>query len=326
MTQPPPRMQRVPSGDLPNGDADRGLLAAVARAHYLEDRSKVDIAEAFGISRFKVTRLLKQAKEQGIVRIQISDTGLPDPGLAARLQDHLGLEACQVIRSHGEDQEKLQQLGNAAALHLNATLREGESLGVAWGRTMTATAKQLQALPGVSLVQLSGFVAENLASPISIMSRVASLTEGRVYPIFAPLFVENQATADGLRRHPNIAAALARFDSIDTALLSVGSWDPADTTVPDALSDRDLANVTARECYADVVGILLTRDGELVDPSLQSRSITIPPESLSRIPRRIALARGYKKAGAVRTAVKAGLVSELVSDHELAQALLELTD
>lgn len=319
MTQLPAQIPRGASG---GGDAERGLLAAIARAHYLEDRSRVEIAEMFGISRFKVTRLLKQAKDQGIVRIQISDTGLPDPALGARLQELLGLESCQVIRSHGDEDEKLQQLGNAAAQHLNATLREGETLGVAWGRTMTATAKQLQALPGVSLVQMSGLVAENLASPIAIMSRVAALTEGRVYPIFSPLFLENHSTADGLRRHPDIAAALARFDSIDTALLSIGSWDPADTTVPEALSERDRALVTERGCYADVVGILLTRDGELVNPDLQRRSITIPPDTLRKVPRRIALARGYKKAGAVRTAVRAGLVSELVTDHELANALL----
>ncbi|MFE7732504.1 hypothetical protein [Microbacterium sp. NPDC057442] len=58
-------------------DQDRALMAAVARAHYLEDRSRVDISDALGISRFKVARLLSRAKEEGIVTIEIHDWGLP---------------------------------------------------------------------------------------------------------------------------------------------------------------------------------------------------------------------------------------------------------
>ena len=56
------------TSDVPKGlEHERALMAAVARAHYLEDRSRVEISDALGISRFKVARLLARAKEEGVV-------------------------------------------------------------------------------------------------------------------------------------------------------------------------------------------------------------------------------------------------------------------
>ncbi|GAA4949124.1 hypothetical protein GCM10023238_14300 [Streptomyces heliomycini] len=51
---------------------DTLLAAAVARRFYLEQRSKVEIAKEFGISRFKVARLLDAAVAHDIVRIDIT--------------------------------------------------------------------------------------------------------------------------------------------------------------------------------------------------------------------------------------------------------------
>ncbi len=79
---------------------DRALVAAVARAYYLEELPRVEIAHNFGISRFKVARLLERARQEGVVTIEINDWGLPDPVLSERLRDTLQLNHCNVVRSH----------------------------------------------------------------------------------------------------------------------------------------------------------------------------------------------------------------------------------
>lgn len=303
--------------------SEREVMAAVARAFYLDEDSRMEIASKFGISRFKVSRLLKRARDEGLVSIQIHDVGLPDAPLAKRLKEALGLRECVVVRSHGSSASRRQQVGAAAAEFLTSTLTEGDTLGVAWGRTVTATAQQLTALPPVSLVQMSGFVADNLSSPIALMSRVAALANGRVYPIFAPLYIADHETAEGLRRHPDIARALRQFSSITTALLSVGSWEPEDNQVRDVLPAKDLDNAVAKGVYADVVGLLLRRDGQLVDPEFQDRCITIPAHLLERVPRKIGVAAGERKAGAIVAAVRANLLNEVVVDHTLAEAIVD---
>jgi len=68
------------------GPAELVLQAAVARRHYLQNRSKVEIADELGISRFKVARLLEAARERGLVRIEIVRQGALDVDLSAQLQ------------------------------------------------------------------------------------------------------------------------------------------------------------------------------------------------------------------------------------------------
>jgi DNA-binding transcriptional regulator LsrR (DeoR family) len=307
--------------------AERALMAAVARAYYLDEVLQVEIAERFGISRFKVARLLDRARKDGIVAIQINDWGLPDPVLSARLRDALQLDHCDVVRSHGDDATVRQQIGAAAAAHLSATLAEGEVLGVNWGRTLAATTSQLANLPRLTIVQLSGFITGDLdSSPIEVARQVARRSGGDIYPIFAPLYAPDVKTAEGLRNHTDIRSALALFPSVTTALLSVGAWDPPDTRVRGALPPDDLANAIAGGCYADIAGILVKEDGGLVDPEFEKRCITLTYDQLRSIPRSLAVAGGVRKAGAIRAVARAGLISELVTDHTLALGILDHVD
>ncbi len=298
-------------------------MAAVARAHYLQDRSRVDISESLGISRFKVARLLTRAREEGLVTIDIHDWGLPDVELGLRLQKKLGLTHCQVVRSHGGDETVRHQIGAVAAQALGETLREDEVLGVTWGRTLTATASQLQHLPRLSVVQLTGFVAGDLASsPIEVVRQASQRSGGDVHPIFSPLIVGDAETAENLRRHPDIRTAIDLFPAVTTALLSVGAWNPPDSQVREVLASDDLDNALSKGCIGDIAGILFREDGTLVDPEFQERCVSILYEQLQKVPRVVAVAGGAAKADAIRTVSKVGLITELFTDHTLAEAIL----
>ena len=73
------------------GPASLVLSASVARRYYLDGRSKTEIAEEFGLSRFKVARLIETARATGLVRIEIGHRGLIDVDLSARVQEAFGL-------------------------------------------------------------------------------------------------------------------------------------------------------------------------------------------------------------------------------------------
>jgi DNA-binding transcriptional regulator LsrR (DeoR family) len=302
---------------------ERALLAAVARAHYLEGLSRTEIAEKFDISRFKVARLLARAREKGIVKIEINDWGLPDPILGRRLKDELGLVDCRVVRSHGDEDAVRDQIGEATARVLSETLKEDEFLGVAWGRTLTATTAHLDHLPRVSIVQLTGFIAGDLeSSPVAVAQQASMRSGGVVHPIFAPLLAQDPETAKSLRNHPDIRRVMNLFPSISTALLSVGSWSPPNSQIRAALSAREVAAAETHGCVADIAGILVNDDGTPADPGFQEHCVTISYEELRKIPRVLAVAGGVGKAAAIRAVARGGLITELVTDHALALAIL----
>src|SRR5881398_2788479 len=85
----------TPSSEL--RPAQRVLLTSVARRYYLENWSKSQIADRYGISRFRVARLLNQSRESGLVTIRIEDSGPIDTELSDRLRERFGLKHAIVV-------------------------------------------------------------------------------------------------------------------------------------------------------------------------------------------------------------------------------------
>ena len=115
-----------------DGPAELVMLAAVARRHYLQNQSKVEIADELGISRFKVARMLESARERGLVRIEIVRQGSLDVDLSARLQQRFDLAHAVVVDTADADPGAVRhQLGRAAADLLSEVLVDGDVLGPA---------------------------------------------------------------------------------------------------------------------------------------------------------------------------------------------------
>src|SRR4051812_9515788 len=85
------------------------LTASVARRYYLDGKSKVEIADELGLSRFQVARLLDTARAGGLVRIEIADADAIDVELSGRLKDAFGLQHAIVIDSPDTNPTSLRQ-------------------------------------------------------------------------------------------------------------------------------------------------------------------------------------------------------------------------
>lgn len=310
-----------------NVGEERLLATRVARRYFVDDASKVQIADEFGVSRFKVARLLDYARAEGLVTITINDAGMVDVHRSERLGALLRLNEVLVVASHGPEAERRRQVGRAAANLLRDTLREGDVLGLAWGRTLTAMTEELTELPRVSVVQLTGAVGGNLnESPVEVVRRVALRAGADARAIFAPLLVEDAATATALRRQPDVASAMALFADVTVAVLSVGSWDPPISQLRAVMSEADRETLNARGVMAEIAGILLDKEGRLVGADFSDRSLSISPLELAKVPRVIAVAAGAQKGRAVQAAAFSRLISAIVVDQELADAILDRRD
>ena len=311
-----------------NGDVvefpDRSLLVAVARRFYLEDRSKVDIASELGISRFKVARMLELARERNIVTIQLHDAGSEIPELSAELAAALGLQRAVVVESHGSADAVRRQIGQAAAEHLQRTLRNGDSLGIGWGRTITAMTESLTSLPRVSVTQLTGTVGNDLSqSPVEMVRKVADSSGGSAHAVFTPMVVADARTADSLRRQPEVSEVLSRLEHLSTAVLSLGSWaPPPESQLRDTLSAKDRRELEEQGVVAEVGATFIDDAGTEVAKGFSARCIGITSDQLRRVGRVVLVASGEHKARAALAASKTGFVAEMVTDRALAEAIL----
>lgn len=297
--------------------------AAIARQYFLDRRSKVEIAEAFGLSRFKVARILDECVAAGIVEIKISLPASVDFDLSERLRARLGLQYALVVDTEEDSETALRShLGRVAAELLTEIVHPEDVLGVGWGRTLTAVADHLTSLAPCLVVQMAGVVGSVADNSMELVRRFTSVSGGPAYPIYAPLLLPDSGTAAGLRRQTDVAAAAEQFRRITKAVVAVGSWEPPNSQLFAAMDPRERERLRRDGVRAEVCGALVDADGKPVATDLPSRMIAIDTDQLADIPVVIAVAGGENKAAAIAALLKSGLINSLVTDRAVAQYLL----
>jgi DNA-binding transcriptional regulator LsrR (DeoR family) len=262
----------------------RAALAEVARLYYIRELTQQEIATRLGVSRFKVLRLLEQARAEGVVRFEI-DGVVPD-------HDELGLELEKrfgLAQAHVAD-----DVAGAAAALLPQLLTANEVLGVAWGETLAAISERLPPLEAaIPVVQICGAIEglEPGTGPTALAARFAAKAGGPFHPLEAPAVANERA----LRRV--VKPTTAMFDKVTTALVGVG-----------ARSDGT----------GHVLVHVFDRDGTIVS---HERSIALSVRQLSRT-RVVAVAGGPTKRDAVLGALRTGLIDVLVTDPGCAKHAL----
>jgi DNA-binding transcriptional regulator LsrR (DeoR family) len=277
------------------------------------------------VSRFKVARLIDAAIQQGILQFVITEPDDLNTELGEAVRTTYGLKAVLVLDGPDLPTSALTTpLGNLAALLLDETLNDGQILGVAWGRTLAAMARTLTHLPKVDIVQVAGapLGLEISQNPVELLHRLASLSGGRSYPVYSPMWAEDPQLISRLRQEPSVARAMSKYDSIDVLVVGVGSWVPAESCLCTGFPDAWRRDALAAGVRADVCGTLVDRDGREVPSPLDDRGLTINAKQLRRIPEVIGIGGGMEKAEAIAAALRGKWINVLVTDAGVARHLL----
>ncbi|BFO15453.1 sugar-binding domain-containing protein [Streptomyces sp. KM77-8] len=315
------------------GPIDTLLAAAVARRFYLENRSKVEIAKEFGISRFKVARLLDAAVAHDIVRIDITVPAEIDVPLGRALTERFGLRHGIVVdlgRGDGgtavpaDQRQSGRWLGTAAARLVSDIVEEGDVLGLDGSHAVDALSEAVTRLPLCDVVQLTGVHGRDLAhdAAITAVRRTAAAGGGRAFPLHTLFLLPDAATAAVLRSQPATAETLERFGQVTKAVVGIGAWDGPHSTVYGALSERERETLRDAGACAEVAGHVLDDGGRFVPTELNARTIAVDAAGLRGVDELIGVTAGGRGTGAVRAVLRSGLLTGVVTDAVTARRLL----
>jgi DNA-binding transcriptional regulator LsrR (DeoR family) len=303
------------------------LMASIARRYHLDGRSKVEIAEEFGLSRFKIARLLDAARSNGLVRVEIRHEGAIDVELSGRLRERFGLQHAVVIDTLSGDADLVRRRLAASAADLLAEIVTPEDvLGLAWARSVSVLAKVLPNLPSTPVVQLTGVLAISGIddSSVDIVRDAARASGGAAYVFHVPFIVPDAPTARALRRQPEVARAFGMLPSVTRAIVGVGLWEPGGSTLYDGADRQDHAVLRRRGVSTEISGVFLTAEGEPVSTGLSDRMISVTAEQLRAIPEVLAIPYGAARATAVLAALRSGLIDGVITHTALARPLLDM--
>jgi len=308
----------------PRLDISSSVAARVATLYYEDNKTHDDIGTMMGLSRWKVARILQHAKDVGIVTIHIAQPRNRVQALEDHIRDQFGLDTVIVVdTTHAPALEAVARQAAELLVHLAPELA---TLGMSWGRTLTAVANALPVgwAEGVDVVQVNGgmSVLDTSQSASWTVAVVADKARGHAHVMPTPAIVQLPATADALRKDPTVSSVLDLAHQSNTIVFTVGVASADSAHVRSGyLTPENITRLRDAGAVGDVVGRFIDKDGNVVDADLDHRTIGISLDDVSMVPRRILVAESAAKAPAVISCLRRGLVSSLVIDHEIANTI-----
>jgi len=302
------------------------LLYRAARLYYLEDATQAEIAVILDTSRPTVSRLLAQARANGIVHIEVRDPVQESTTeLAHALTRALELRAAYVTPAGtGRHLGTVLAEGVGHALR-RATMTAGDALLVSSGATLHAVAQQpLPSLPGVLVAPTVGGVDEpgELYQTNEITRTIAVKVHGTPVLLYAPL-QPSQNLFRVLMQDESTRRVTSLWGSARAALLGIGAPPRTRQLRPSVLSRDDMALASA---VGDICARPFDSDGRPLSFPGSARLVAMDLDDLTRMPHTIGVAVGVDKLPAILAATRAGWINTLVTDVPTAKTLLEHVD
>jgi DNA-binding transcriptional regulator LsrR (DeoR family) len=317
------------TGRSPGRRADPELIGKSARLHYEFGLTHREISEMLGISRVKVTRLLAQARDMGMVQITVNSDASPYVTLETQLVQRFGLDEAVVVPTFADALRQRGAVARGGAGYLQRVLRDGMTITIGLSSTLARVPDYIVAPTRVdaTFVPLSGGLSRTRQAVNAHESteRLAQLFGGRAEHLHAPVVMGSRELAEALRREPAIARALHQAASADLALVGIGSMQPATMNLLAAgdITHAQLAELRAAGAVGDIGGRFFDSLGRQVVHELNDRLIGLTLDEIEGIGARVAAAAGDEKDAALLAALRATLVTVLITDAGMAQRLLD---
>lgn len=294
--------------------------------YYEEGRTQHDIAEIMGISRATVNSYLADARSRGIVNISLEPSRLSSLAIAQELKRHFGLQDCLVVPSDDGSRTLIDRLGTAGGQAVAKLLKSGDTLAVAWGRTVLAIAENtaVTGLQDVTIVQATGGTRASFAyTPELCASAMAEATGAKLINIAAPAIVSSPEVQSAFLREPLIEEQFAALGRANKALFGVSSLRPNSTIHTSGFFESvSIQHYLAKNAVGVVAGRFIDPQGHAVAGPLDERTIGISLDMLQKIGMRIGVAGGFDKVPAILAALRGGFINVLITDAATGRGIL----
>ena len=301
------------------------LRQRAAWMYFVEEMTQSAIAEALGVGRVTVVRMLAEAKALGEVRIALSREYAELGGLEAALARAHGFDEAIVAPLSSASADPTAPIGAALGDFVSSLLRNDMKIGLGWGRTLNRSLEYLRerSLRDLTVVSLVGGVTHFAHdNPAEFPSAFARAFNADCYLVPAPALVDSPATKAALIERCGLGAVYDFARALDAVVVSVGSLGPEAT-----IARYQLVSESERRLMREYGGVgemlcnVFGRDGRVIDHSLNQRVMSVPLEAVRSAPIRVLAAGGAHKLAAIEGAIKLLRPTALVTDEATARKL-----
>lgn len=304
------------------------LLKKVAHLYYEKDMNQRQIAKLIGVSRSQVSRMLTEAKEQGIVKITILDTVDSCEDLESLLKRYFNLRDAVVVPTASYIPDMIRQVvGKAGANYLNKIIKSNQKIGISWGISLYEMIKALEAteIDGIEVLQLLGGLGQTstVLQSYELVKQLAGKYNGICHQLHAPGFMSNKKIAKILKQDLEIQRVLEMGKSVDIAVVGLDAlWKHRSLVRVQNMSDSDLLKLEEKSAVGQCCFHFYDQNGKIVDEELAERVIGIDLKSLNDIETVIGVATSLDTTAAILGGLRNGFLDVLISDEKTVEEII----
>lgn len=306
-----------------------------AYLYYYEDLTQKEVADKLHVSRPTLNKLLKEARNEGMVKIEIYDhrnvSHLVE--LENKLCAKFGLKDVKLVDCYTEDIAIIKErISKAAAAYFDNIIKSGMSVGVGWGRTLENMANYITPVKNIvrtEFVTLLGG-SGNLDFQIhanGLTERIAQQYQLSItHLIYAPIFSSDESLSSALLKDANIQKVMKKMNDLDLAIIGIdGDLTSSTTLMTNSIPQEYLDKLKQENAVGNICARFYDINGNICVKELNDRLISIPLEVLKKTPLIMAVAGGKSKVKSLVGAARGGYYNILVTDENTAKSMLEYT-
>ncbi|ECJ5701897.1 sugar-binding transcriptional regulator [Salmonella enterica subsp. enterica] len=318
--------------DKPIVSQEYELLTEIAIAYYCDEITQEEIANKFGLSRIKVGRLLKRAKEEGIVEINVRYHPVFSTQLEKQLKERFPVSRALIALDHHDEEEQRRQVASLVSAYLNNVLKDNVVVAVGQGRNVASVAESSGVIQGRDCRFICGIGGTHRPGDVINADHISRLLAkkfgGSSESLYAPAYVENIQLKELLLHNGTIKETLDRARKADIALVGIGDMNEESYMVklgwftPHEINDASLN----QGVIGDIAGYdFFNARGEHVNTVMDNRVIGLSVEELRQIPCVIAIASENTKAMAIMGTLRTGAIDIIATSARNIRTILSLS-
>lgn len=306
------------------------LIARIAQMYHIDGKRQAEIAEIMHMSQATVSRMLKRAEQEDIVRTTVIPPAGTFADLETALRERYGLtEAIVIDCSEDRDGAIMARIGEAAAHFLEVTLQQDEIIGVSsWSQTILRLVDNIHPLKGAKakyIVQILGGMGDASVQThaTQLIARLARLTGGEPRLLLVQGITSSREAKLVMLADPVVRETMDLFSRLSLAIIGIGAVEPSEMLARsgNTFSPQEMAMLHEAGAVGEISYRFYDKDGKPVETPLNDRVIGLSLEDLRKTRRVMALAGGEKKTQAIAGALKLGVIDVLVTDKFTAARL-----
>jgi deoxyribonucleoside regulator len=300
-------------------------MVIITNLYYMENLTQEEIATKLRLSRITVTRVLKKARDEGLVQITVKRPMPELYRLALGLERKFGLKAAMVAPTRGTPAETMDAVGRAGAELLDRIVTPECSIGVAWSTTLRAILPYVRK-PAFKLSRINELAGTYLtpSTPYGVSWVLAEKLGVSVESIPMPVLVRNGHVKDMMVREPAIRVALEDAATVDLAFVGLGNVSrESSIMLTGYVGEEQFAELGIKGAVGDILMRYYDAAGKYIPMSFEDQTVSLEWEKIMELPFTVAVAFGPGKLDAISGALAGKVIHGLVTDVWTAEALLE---